>query len=58
MQLQRNYYNELFNSVEAKRNFAMAERDFGPMSKCNLTSVIEFTRSNKFAKENRHLTIL
>ena len=39
---QRNFCNELFDSVEAQRNFAIAERYFYAKSKRNLTSAIEF----------------
>ena len=38
---QRNFSKELFDSVEAQRNSAIAERHFRTKLKCNLTSAIE-----------------
>ena len=38
---QRNFCNEHFNSVEAQRNSAIAERYFLTKLTCNLTSAIE-----------------
>ena len=43
---QRNFCNELFDSVEAQRNSAIAERDFRTKSKRNLTSAIEILQRN------------
>ena len=43
---QRNFRNELFDSVEAQRNFAIAERCFRTKLKCNLTSAIEISQHN------------
>ena len=37
---QRNFRNELFDSVEAQRNSAIAERHFRTKLKRNLTSAI------------------
>ena len=38
-----NFRNELFDSVEAQRNFAIAERDLCTELKHNLTSVVEIS---------------
>ena len=43
---QRNFRNELFNSVEAQRNSATAERHFRTKLKRNLTSAIEISQHN------------
>ena len=43
---QRNFRNELFNSVEAQRNSAIAERHFRVKSRRNLTSAIEISQRN------------
>ena len=66
---QRNFRNELFDSVESQRNSAMAEWDFRTKLKCNLTSAIEISQHNantaffailarkskQFVKEGRYL---
>ena len=41
-----NFHDEFIDSVEGQRNFAMAERHFGPMSKRNLTPAIKIARHN------------
>ena len=42
--------NELFNSVEAQRNYAIVKPDFCNKSKHNLASATKFTKHNaKFA---------
>ena len=43
---QRNFRNELFNSVEAQHNSAIAERYFCTKLKRNLTSAIEILQHN------------
>ena len=43
---QRNFRNELFDSVEAQRNSAIAERYFRTKLKRNLTSAIEILLQN------------
>ena len=43
---QRNFRNALFDSVEAKRNSAIAERHFRIKLRCNLTSAIEISQHN------------
>ena len=43
---QRNFRNELFDSVEAQRNSAIAERHFRTKLKRNLTSAIEISQHN------------
>ena len=43
---QRNFRNELFDSVEAQRNSAIAERYFRTKLKRNLTSAIEISQHN------------
>ena len=43
---QRNFRNELFDSVEAQRNSAIAERYFRTKFKRNLTSAIEISQHN------------
>ena len=43
---QRNFRNQVFDSVEAQRNFAIAERHFRSKLKRNLTSAIEISRHN------------
>ena len=43
---QRNFRNELFDSVEAQRNSAPAERHFRTKLKRNLTSAIEISQLN------------
>ena len=43
---QRNFCNELFDSVEAQRNSAIAERHFLTKLKRNLTSAIEISQHN------------
>ena len=40
---QHNFCNELFDSVEAQRNSAIAERHFRAKLKRNLTSAIEIS---------------
>ena len=40
----RNFHNELFDSVEAQRNSAIAERYFRAKLKLNLTSTIEISQ--------------
>ena len=42
---QRNFHNELFDSVEAQRNSAIAERHFRTKLKRNLTSAIEISQT-------------
>ena len=44
--MQRNFRSELFDSVEAQRNFAIAERHFRTKLKRNLTSAIEISQHN------------
>ena len=41
---QRNFRNELFDSIEAQRNSAIAERHFRTKLKRNLTSTIEISQ--------------
>ena len=41
---QRNFRNELFDSVDAQRNSAIAERHFRTKLKRNLTSAIEISQ--------------
>ena len=43
---QRNFRNEVFDSVEAQRNSAIAEWHFCTKLKCNLTSAIEISQHN------------
>ena len=43
---QRNFRNELFDSVEAQRNSAIAERHFRIKLTRNLTSAIEISQHN------------
>ena len=43
---QRNFCNELFDSVEAQRNSAIAERHFRTKLKRNPTSAIEISQHN------------
>ena len=43
---QRNFRNELFDSVKAQRNSAIAERYFRTKLKRNLTSAIEISQHN------------
>ena len=43
---QRNFRNELFDSVEAQRNSAVAERHFRTKLKYNLTSANEISQDN------------
>ena len=43
---QRNFRNELFDSVEAQRNSAIAERHFRTKLKRNPTSAIEISQHN------------
>ena len=43
---QRNFRNELFDSVEAQRNSAIAERHFRIKLKRNPTSAIEISQHN------------
>ena len=43
---QRNFRNELFYSVEAQRNSAIAERHFRTELKRNVTSAIEISQHN------------
>ena len=45
-EVQRNFRNELFDSVEAQRNSAIAERYFRTKLKRNLTSAIEISQHN------------
>ena len=42
----RNFRNELFDSVEAQRNSAIAERYFRTKLKRNLTSTIKISQHN------------
>ena len=42
----RNFLNELFDSVEAQRNSAIAERHFRTKLRRNLTSAIEISQHN------------
>ena len=44
---QRNFCNELFDSVEAQRNSAIAERHFWTELKRNLSSAIEISQHNE-----------
>ena len=44
---QRNFRNEAFDSVEAQRNSAVAERHFRSALKRNLTCAIEILQHNK-----------
>ena len=43
---QRNFRNRLFDSVEAQRNSAIADRHFRAKLKRNLTSVIGISQHN------------
>ena len=43
---QRNFRNELFDSVEAQRNSAVAEQHFRTKLKRNLPSAIEISHHN------------
>ena len=43
---QCNFRNELFDSVEAKRNFAIVEQHFRTKLKCNGTSAIKISHHN------------
>ena len=43
---QRNFRNELFDSVEAQRNSAIVERRFRTMLKRNLTPAIKVSLKN------------
>ena len=43
---QHNFRNELYDSVEAQRNSAIAERRFRTKLKRNLTSAIEISQHN------------
>ena len=43
---QRYFRNELFDSIEAQRNFASAERHFCTMLKRNPTCAIEISQHN------------
>ena len=43
---QRNFRNELFDSVEAQRNYAIAERHFRTKLKRNLTFALENSQHN------------
>ena len=45
-EVQRNFRNELFDSVEAQRNSAIAERHFRTKLKRNLTFTIEISQHN------------
>ena len=45
-EVQRNFRNEFFDSVEAQRNSAIAERYFRTKLKRNLTSAIEISQHN------------
>ena len=45
---QRNFSNELFDSVEAQRNSAIAERHFRFKLKRNLTSAIEISQHTAY----------
>ena len=42
--VQRNFRNEFFDSVDAQRNSAIAERHFRTKLKRNLTSAIEISQ--------------
>ena len=42
----RNFRDELFDSIEAQRNSAIAERHFRTKLKRNLTSAIEISQHN------------
>ena len=44
LEAQRNFRNELFESVEAQHNSAIAERHFRTELKRNLTSTIEISQ--------------
>ena len=44
LEAQRNFRNELFESVEAQHNSAIAERHFRTELKRNLTSAIEISQ--------------
>ena len=43
---QRNFHNELYDSVQAQRNSAIAERHFRTKLKRNLTFAIEISQHN------------
>ena len=45
-EVQHNFRKERFDSVEAQRNSAIAERYFLTKLKCNLTSAIEISQHN------------
>ena len=45
-EVQRNFGNEPFDSVEAQRNSAVAERHFYTKLKRNLASAIEISQHN------------
>ena len=45
-EVQRNFHNELFDSVEAQRNSAIAEWHFRSKLQRNLTSAIEISQHN------------
>ena len=45
-EVQPNFRNELFDSVEVQRNSAIAERHFRTKLKRNLTSAIEISQHN------------
>ena len=45
-EVQRNFRNELFNSVEAQCNFTIVKRHFCTTLKRNLTSAIEILQHN------------
>ena len=53
---QRNFRNEVFDSVEAKRNFAIAKRHFGTKSRRNVNSAIKITTHNPNAAFLQFLT--
>ena len=44
--MQRNFRNELFDSVDAQRNSAILERHFHTKIKHNLTSAIKLAQHN------------
>ena len=44
--MQRNLRNERYDSVEAQRNFAIAERRFCTNLRRNMTSAIEISHRN------------
>ena len=43
---QRNFSDELFDSVEAQGNSAIAKRNFRTKLECNLTSAIDISQHN------------